>query len=61
MLASPHSGQEPGLWGRWVPLLSGASGCHRGDPWRADSGVESGEQDVYSGMSLGSRLRRGGQ
>ena len=59
--ASPHSGQEPGLWGRWVPLPSGASGCHRGDPWRADSGVESGERDVYSGMSLGSRLRRGGQ
>jgi len=61
VLASPHGGQEPGFWGRWVPLLSGASGCHRGDPWRAESGVESGERDVYSGMSLGSGLRRGAQ
>ena len=53
----------PGAWalGQVGPLLSGASGRHWGHPWSAESGVESGERDVYSGTGLGSRLRRGGQ
>ena len=69
-LAGPEASEScwpppawPGAWalGQVGPLLSGASGRHWGHPWSAESGVESGERDVYSGTGLGSRLRRGGQ